>query len=459
MELKPLWITWVDSLTFAPSGGIIDEVLMGLNDRPESSYFTPIFTQLKNFFSGLRRKMHSSLSQFPVLPTGNSFFYVLSRLKNNVFMAFFVIMVLFASFFNIGDMGGYLSEMTVAALRPNEVNAYSEVALRAAQVRDDARDALYDSSFDDAEDGRGGINDEETSEYAYPTTKDDALIADFASLTIDQNQSSRDQIVYYVVEGGDTVSDISTRFGIETSTLLWANNLSGVDYIRAGQRLEVLPIDGVKYEVKKGDTIGSLAQNFKAQEDEIIAYNHLPADGTLRQGDALIIPDGRMPQPKPAPRSTAIARAPAVAQPATQIASNKYFIFPTSGRKSQGLHGRNGVDIASQCGTPIYAAADGIVTAVLTTTSRARTGSAVYGGYGNHVRITHANGSETLYAHLENIYVFKGQEVKQGSMIALMGGGFEMVNGRMVRMEGAGRSTGCHLHFEVRGAKNPYLTR
>lgn len=383
-----------------------------------------------------------------------------ARLKNNVFAAFFVIMVLFASFFNIGDMGGTLSAMTVAALRPNEVNAYSEVAQRVAQAKSTAADAIYDASFDEAEGGRGGMDDEETSEYAYPTTKDDALVADFAPLTIDQNQSSRDQIVYYVVESGDTVSDIATRFSIEPATLLWANNLSGVDYIRAGQRLEVLPVDGVKYEVKKGDTIGTLAQKFSAQEDEIIAYNHLPADGALRPGDVLIVPDGRMPQPKPAPRpATAIARAPAVTQTATQTASNKYFIFPTSGRKSQGLHGRNGVDIANQCGTPIYAAADGVVTAVLTTTSRARTGSAVYGGYGNHVRVTHANGSETLYAHLENIYVFKGQEVKQGSMIALMGGGFEMVNGRLVRMEGAGRSTGCHLHFEVRGAKNPYLAR
>lgn len=403
----------------------------------------------------MRRKIDSFRFQFPVLPTGNSFFYALSRLKNNVFTAFFVIMVLFASFFNIGDMGDAVSAMTVSALRPNEASGYQEVSQKAVRVRIASADAVIDGALDDGEGGRGGLGDEEVDEYAYPTTKDDALVADFAPLTIDQNQTSRDQIVYYIVESGDTISDIATRFNIESSTLLWANNLSGVDYIRAGQRLEVLPVDGVKYEVKKGDTISVLAEKFKADESEIIAYNHLPADGALRPGDALIIPDGRMPQPKPAPRATAVARAPAAAQ----TASNKYFIFPTSGRKSQGLHGYNGVDIANQCGTPIYAAADGVVTVALTTTSRARTGSAVYGGYGNHIRITHANGSETVYAHLENIYVFKGQEVKQGSMIALMGGGFEMINGRLVRMEGAGKSTGCHLHFEVRGAKNPYLSR
>lgn len=457
-----MWITCRNPLTFNPSGGTIYEVLQicgSVRAAAERHYFTLIVTQLKNFFSAMRRKINSTLSQFPVLPTGNTFFYMFSRLKHNVFTAFFVIMVLFASFFNIGDMGGSLSAMTAAALRPNNVNAYTEVVQRAVHARGAGTDAMYDASFDDAEMGRGGISDEEMSEYAYPTTKDDALVADFAPLTIDQSQSSRDQIVYYVVEGGDTVSDIAGRFGIESSTLLWANSLSGVDYIRAGQRLEILPVDGVKYEVKKGDTIGALAEKFKAQEDEIIAYNHLPADGALRPGDALIIPDGRMPQAKPAPKpATAIARAPA-ASSAAQTASNKYFIFPTSGRKSQGLHGRNGVDIANQCGTPIYAAADGVVTAALITSSRARTGSAVYGGYGNHVKIAHANGSETVYAHLESIYTFQGQEVKQGSMIGLMGGGFEMVNGRLVRMEGAGKSTGCHLHFEVRGAKNPYLTR
>ena len=73
--------------------------------------------------------------------------------------------------------------------------------------------------------------------------------------------------------------------------------------------------------------------------------------------------------------------------------------------------------------------------------------------------IKHPNGVVTLYAHLKDVYVFNGQEVNQGSMIATMGGGFEVVEGRRVRMEGAGKSTGCHLHFEVRGAKNPYFVR
>ena len=307
--------------------------------------------------------------------------------------------------------------------------------------------------------GRGGQEDDPfLDDEAYPTTEDDALVADLAPLTIDQNQISRDQIVYYTIEDGDTVSKIADEFGISPNTLLWANSLSGADYIKAGQRLEILPTDGIKYTVKQGDTLGLIAQKYKTGTDEIIAYNNLPADGRISAGDALILPGGRpyIPPAPPAPKKSSYAQKPPAISNAN---SNKYFIFPASGRISQGLHGYNGVDIASQCGAPIYAAADGTVTSAKTTTSRARLGASVYSGYGNHLRITHPNGVVTLYAHLRQLFVAEGSSVKQGDVIASMGGGFEYVNGKLVRMEGAGKSTGCHLHFEVRGAKNFVLSR
>ena len=362
---------------------------------------------------------------------------------------FFVIMLVFASFFNLADANGKLSAMTLAAIQQEAGNTYTEVSLRSSQGHI-SKEAVYDSTGV----GRGGISEEQIDEYAYPTTADDALVADLAPLTIDKSRASRDQAVFYLVEEGDTISEIATRFGIAPLTVLWANNLTSADYIKEGQRLEILPIDGLKHAVKKGDTVASLAQQFRANEDDIIAYNHLPADGALRADDALIIPDGRMPQPiRTVKPTTSVASSKQVP------VSNKYFIFPTTGRKTQGLHGNNGVDIGNQCGTAIYAGADGIVTAVRTTESRARTGAAVYSGYGNNIMIKHPNGVVTLYAHLKDVFVFNGQEVKQGSMIATMGGGFEIVEGRRVRMEGAGKSTGCHLHFEVRGAKNPYFVR
>ena len=356
-------------------------------------------------------------------------------------------MLLLAVFYNTLDARGGLPALAIDAFGPDLV-IDSPARVVQQNNRSWSRDAV---GYDPLENGQGGAVPGLFEELAYPTSQDDALLPDFSPLVIDQNQVSRDQIVYYAVEDGDTVSGIASQFGISSATILWANNLSSANYIKAGQRLEILPTDGVKYEVKKGDTLGALAKKFQANEQDVIAYNHLPADGTLRPADVLIIPDGRIPAP---PRPAIAQQRPA------QVVANKYFIFPTTGRISQGLHGNNGVDIATKCGTPIYASADGYILDLKTTTSRAKNGASVYDGYGNHIKIQHPNGAVTVYGHLETIFVTLGQEVKQGAVVAAMGGGFEYVNGRLVRMEGAGRSTGCHLHFEVRGAgRNPFAPR
>lgn len=85
-----------------------------------------------------------------------------------------------------------------------------------------------------------------------------------------------------------------------------------------------------------------------------------------------------------------------------------------------------GIDIGSPNGTPIKAAADGTVTFAGYTT----------GGYGNLVVISHGNNIETYYGHASKIYVSKGQTVSAGDVIAAVGS--------------TGRSTGNHLHFEIR---------
>ncbi len=84
-----------------------------------------------------------------------------------------------------------------------------------------------------------------------------------------------------------------------------------------------------------------------------------------------------------------------------------------------------GVDIPGPVGTPIYATADGIV------------GRASWvGGYGNLVELDHGRGLQTRYGHLSKITVPAGTRVKRGDVIGLMGS--------------TGRSTGSHLHYEVR---------
>jgi murein DD-endopeptidase MepM/ murein hydrolase activator NlpD len=106
------------------------------------------------------------------------------------------------------------------------------------------------------------------------------------------------------------------------------------------------------------------------------------------------------------------------------------YIWPAKGVLTSGYGWRwgrmhQGIDIASDIGTPVHAAANGVI-------QYAGWNS---GGYGNMIEIRHADGSMTRYAHLNAIFVRQGQEVNQGEQIAEMGS--------------TGYSTGPHLHFEV----------
>ncbi len=365
-------------------------------------------------------------------------------------------MLVLASLYNTLEARGYTGALSLDAFG-SEVVVDTPARIAYASKQTWNKDALEPEIVSD---GKGGIVDAlPIIDTKYPTSQDDALLPDFSVLITAQNQDSRNQIITYTVEQGDTISEIANQFSIEPNTILWANNLSSSDTLKVGQTLEILPADGVKYDVKKGDTAAGLAKKFKASEEDIIAYNNLPADGSLRIADTLIIPNGIMPEP-PKPVYRAVAQPQrSVAPYVSQSIANGYFKFPATGRISQGLHGNNGVDVANQCGTPVYASADGVISLTRTTASRAKWGASVYQGYGNHIKISHTNGTATLYAHLETILVSEGKEIQQGDIIGLMGGGFEYVNGRLVRMEGAGHSTGCHLHFEVRGGSNPFAPR
>ena len=90
-------------------------------------------------------------------------------------------------------------------------------------------------------------------------------------------------------------------------------------------------------------------------------------------------------------------------------------------------------------------AAGGRVLKVRLTSSTSRW---AFGGAGNHITILHPNGVVTTYGHIATSFVNPGDEVSQGQIIALIGG--------QPGTPGAGRSTACHLHFGVSGAKNPF---
>lgn len=235
------------------------------------------------------------------------------------------------------------------------------------------------------------------------------------------------QISIYVVRQGDSISQIAKMFGVSSNTIIWANNIRGP--IKAGDELIILPISGVNHTVAKGETIRSIATKYKADMNEIMSYNNLKEGQILAVGDTILIPDGEV---SITPRSTTpTARLRGAEGPSY----DGYYIRPIgAGRKTQGLHGYNGVDFGAPTGTPVFAAADGVAIIVRP--------SGWNGGYGAYIVITHPNGTQTLYAHLSTVTISQGDSITQGTVIGAVGS--------------TGKSTGPHLHFEIRGAKNPF---
>ncbi len=249
----------------------------------------------------------------------------------------------------------------------------------------------------------------------------------FASpLTNLASLNERSEVTTYVVQEGDTISGIAAEFGISAGSIIWSNNLRNADYLRPGQQLVILPVSGVLHKVKQGETLVAIVKRYKGDLEKTLDANDIPLDGTIIAGQEIVIVDGA----PPIPISPARPRAPRYA---SSTVSAGYFIYPTTGRNWGRVHANNGVDVANSCGTPIYAAAAGSV--ILSD------GVGWNGGFGKFIKIKHPNGVVTLYAHNSQNLVAAGEEVGQGQLIAYIGN--------------TGRSTGCHVHFEVHGARNP----
>ena len=79
------------------------------------------------------------------------------------------------------------------------------------------------------------------------------------------------------------------------NSLLWANNMTEKSILTIGKTLVVPPVSGVIYHVQNGDAISKIAQTYKADIDDIIAFNDLTSEGDIFLGDILMIPNGTMP--------------------------------------------------------------------------------------------------------------------------------------------------------------------
>ncbi len=260
----------------------------------------------------------------------------------------------------------------------------------------------------------------------------------------------RFEIIQYEVKKGDTLFGIADQFGLQPKSLLWGNQktLPYPEWLTPGQLLNILPQDGALYEWHQGDGLNGVAKFYKVDPQVIVDWpgNKLNKDTigdyahpNIEPGAMVFIPGGvgtfnSWSLPTVTRSNPAVAKTVGAGACGTiyeGVVGPGIFTWPAATHYISGYHfdpGINhfGIDIGGSIGVGIYAADDGVI---------------VYSGwndfgYGNLIIIDHGNGWQTYYAHLSTIYAACGASVARGETIGLMGS--------------TGRSTGPHLHFEMR---------
>ncbi|MEX2502519.1 MAG: peptidoglycan DD-metalloendopeptidase family protein [Trueperaceae bacterium] len=228
--------------------------------------------------------------------------------------------------------------------------------------------------------------------------------------------------VRHVLAPGETLSEITSRYDIGIDDLVGANpDLSSLDRLPVGVELLIPPGSGLLVRWEQDLDLGQVLRRHGADPVRVLRSNAIHAPSDLQPGMLLWLP-GIEP-------TTALERLAQVRE-----MENRY-VWPVHGRitsyfgrRSLGLGTSNfhrGLDVAAPNGTPIAAARSGTVSF-----------AGWYGSYGYLIRIRHAGGDETWYAHQSRILVNVGQPVSQSDLIGRIGS--------------TGLSTGPHLHFEIR---------
>ncbi len=235
--------------------------------------------------------------------------------------------------------------------------------------------------------------------------EDEAALPPLPSLLVERT---------YTVRRGDTLQSIARRFGLREDTIISANNLSSKNQLVVGKTLKVPNMNGVYHTVKKNENLSIISKAYGVDVTRIADANNI-SSAALRAGDRLFIPSAKL---------------------SASVLRNFYgetFIWPVRGSISSPFGYRSNpfsgqrtfhsaIDIVVNRGTPVKATREGKV---------ADTGyNAVFG---NYVIIRHADGYQSLYAHLDTVLTHKGASVTQGDVIGRSGN--------------TGQSTGPHLHF------------
>ena len=259
---------------------------------------------------------------------------------------------------------------------------------------------------------------------------------------------ARVEVLTYTVDYGDSLFAIADNFGLKPETILWGNFETLKDNphtLQPDQQLNILPVNGTYHEWREGESLNRVAEYYGVDPLDIVQYpgNHLDIydfdldNPSFEIGQMLIVPGGE--------RELVDYGPPAITRDNPAIASTYgpghcgtiytgavgvgIFLWPTTERWLSGypynppIH--PAIDIAGSIGNQVWASDSGVVVYA---------GWSNY-GYGNLVVIDHGNGWQTLYAHLNNIFVGCGQSVFPGDVVGALGT--------------TGNSSGPHLHFEM----------
>jgi murein DD-endopeptidase MepM/ murein hydrolase activator NlpD len=267
---------------------------------------------------------------------------------------------------------------------------------------------------------------------------DGTLVTGYAPETTVEDASGL--LVKYKVKSGDTLSSIANKFDVSMMTLWWANEIKSKDDLHIGQVLRIPPVSGLVITVKETDTLESLAKEHDAKVSRIKAVNQLE-DDTLVVGQVLMIPGAKgepIPTPKPTPKAKAAKSRVASSHHASSGRTGGSYGGKYSGGSMRWpvIGGGNYVSQYFHYGHyAIDIAADYGSPVVATASGRVYFAGWKSNGGGWQVWISHGSGIYTTYNHMSAVSVGAGQWVGKGQ--------------RVGRLGQSGWATGPHLHFEV----------
>lgn len=220
------------------------------------------------------------------------------------------------------------------------------------------------------------------------------------------------QVFEYEVVPGDTLSDIASEFSTDPDSLAVINEMTNWNLLQPGDLIKVLTVSGLLHRVAPGDSAEEVAERHDISLDDLMAANSLRPGDELPVGATLILPHARPPRD------------------AVLASRGELYMWPVQGRITSYYGARwgsfhHGIDIGLPYGTPIRASRGGTVSF-----------AGWRGNYGILVVVEHGSSTTTWYAHMSRTVVSRGQWVERGQVLGYVGT--------------TGRSTGPHLHFEVR---------